>query len=154
MLMITALSSRVPVGVSEEMNRWLPGHGAELLDHADNLGAEERLTRRPDFRLVRVMELGEDEVDGIILRRIFENYSQPVDLRLNPVGGIGIEGDDPDILVVVVMPVLLVACGAVGGQLHVIEIILRIRLMISQGRNQRNMSIEQFCLGKEMVLPV
>ena len=142
------------MGMTEEVNRWLAGQGAELLDHADHLAAEKGFARGPDLRLVWVVKLGKDEIDPVIDGSILQNQSEPVQLFLDAIAGIGIEGDDPDIAMIEIMPVLLVTSGTVGRQLQVIEVILCIRLMISQRRNQRHMPIEQFSLSKEVILPV
>ena len=142
------------MGVAEEVDRWLAVGGAELLDLTDRLAAESRLARSPHLRLVRMMELGKDEIDPIIGTGVGEDQIEPVELLRHRETAVGVEGDHADVLVIGVVPVFLEPRSAGFGELEVVEVELSVRLVVSQCRHHRDVTVQVLRLAEEMVLPV
>jgi hypothetical protein len=114
---VLRLTALVGVGVPEEVDGGLTARGAERLHSLDDPADVRRVAGRPDPGQVRVVELGEDEVDLVIRRGVGEDAVEPVELLLDSVISIAVEPDEPDVAVVLVPPVLLEAraCRSPGA---------------------------------------
>ena len=153
-VMIAALSSFVGVGVAEEVDRRLAGLGRETLQSTDDLAGPVGVARGPGRRLMRVMKLGENEVDDRIVRRLRQNLVEPVELGGGAIPLVRIEADHPDVPVILVPPVLLEPGRAVLRQVEVVEEPVRILLVIPRDGIDRHVPGEVLLLVEELVLPL
>ena len=153
-LVVEGLAAGVAMGVAEEMDARLAALFREILQPGHHLAGEVALSRRPQLALVRVVELGEDEVNVLQAAGRGEDSLEPGELVLAVVRAVGVEAHEADVAVVLVPPVLLVAGRAVVREVEILEIVGGVVFVVAEDRIDRHLREEVVRGVEEIVGPL
>ena len=135
--------------VAEDVHAWLAGVAAPLLEQFDHRSREARFAGRPLLRFVRMVQLGDHEIDRVQCRGIVQFVIEP--RSLIRAADVGIERQHTDIAVVGGVPPF----GAViVGQIEVFVVQGGVALVVAKRRQNRHASQQGCCLPEEVVGPV
>ena len=135
--MISGLTSGIAMRVTKKVYTRFTTIRTELLHHLHNLPSVTRLTRRPQFRLVWMMQLGKNKIGRIGCTGVFQHLFQPVQLILIRIGIVRVQTNDSNITIIFIPPMFFISCCSIFRQFEVLKIIGCILFMVTQNRIHR-----------------